>query len=685
MNSFSNKKGLLYGIFLSLCFVLSSYAQVVFTSNLNGVTHEICAGSYKKIGVTVSKGTCNDFAGNVNSVAFTWQIESSPGVWQDVNSYSISGITYSTSQTINGSGTAITNNLSVKSTKATAEMTLKYRVLAQGSGGCPVATSASESVLVKSNKWTGAVSSAWTDVANWSCNFVPTVGVNAIIAPGTNPALISSTVEIKDLIVETGGVLTVASGYNLTVNGSVTVQGTGNFTLQNNANLIQGSYIGANTGNITVGRNSSALMRLDYTLWSSPVTSQNLLAFSPLTQTSRFYVYNSATNAYSSIAPGSNSFQVGKGYLIRMPDNHPTTPTVWNGVFTGVPNNGNITVPLYNGGAGLRFSAIGNPYPSPVKLNSFVSTNTTKITGTLYFWRKSNNTATNPGYCTWTTAGFVSNGEAQVFNPNGILRTGQGFLVEAVNTQTSVVFNNTMRIANNEDQFFRQTGNEEETALLSGDKIKLNIRNSDGLNNQLLIGYFENATNGVDYAIDGKSLDTYPISLTATIDDVEYAIEGRPSFVDSDKVKLKFKSETAGEFVITTDELSGVFASDQAIYLKDKMAGKIHDLKRLEYRFVTEAGVFKDRFELMYKNNSSEITELSSNTLLVYKNNGMLTVKSEINISAVKVYDIRGRLLSEANGIAAPETTLRLDEFKGVLVVQVTTDDGQVSIKKIVY
>ena len=685
MNSFFNKKGLLYSIFLSLSFVLFSHAQVAFTTNLNGSTLEVCAGSYKKIGVTVSKGTCNDFAGNVNSVVFTWQIETSPGVWQDINLYSISGITYATSQTINGSGTAIVNNLSVKTTKATAEMVLKYRVLAQGTGGCSVATSASESVSVKSNKWTGAVSSAWTDPANWSCSFVPTTGVNAIIAPGTNPALISSTVEIKDLIVETGGVLTVASGNNLTVNGSIAVQGTGSFTLQNNANLLQGSYVGANTGNINVARNSSALMRLDYTLWSSPVTSQNLLAFSPQTVTNRFYTYNSATNAYSAIAPASNSFQLGKGYLIRMPDNHPTTPTIWNGVFTGVPNNGNITVPLYNGGTGFRFNAIGNPYPSPVKLNSFVSTNTAKITGTLYFWRKTNGTAVDPGYCTWTTAGFVSNGAAQVFNPNGILRTGQGFLVEAINTQTSVTFNNTMRVANNDDQFFRQSENEAEVSELSGDKVKLSISDSAGLKNQLLVGYFENATNGVDYAIDGKSLDNYPIGLTTTIDNVEYAIEGRSSFSDSDEVKLRFKSETAGEFVISIDELSGVFASNQSVYLKDKIAGKLHDLKRSEYRFVSESGVFKDRFELTYKKSNSPAAEQFSNVVQVYKNVGMLTVKSENNISSVKVYDIRGRLLSELNSIAAPEANLRLDECKGVVMVQITTNDGQVSNKKIVY
>ncbi len=145
---------------------------------------------------------------------------------------------------------------------------------------------------------------------------------------------------------------------------------------------------GSNSGPIHAARNSSALMRQDYTLWSSPVSGQNLLNFSPLTLTSRFYEYNTTTNLFNAVNPSATAFQTGKGYLIRTPNNHPTTPTIWTGQFTGVPNNGDITLSLVNGGAGFRFNAIGNPYPSPVKMSTFVKANSTKITGTLYFLAK---------------------------------------------------------------------------------------------------------------------------------------------------------------------------------------------------------------------------------------------------------------------------------------------------------
>lgn len=689
MNRIFENKSFFFSILLVLFGTLSTMAQVVFTTNLLPITTDVCAGTYRKIGVVVTKGTCSDFAGNVNSAVFTWQIESSPGVWQNINAYNVPGITYANTQTINGAGTVIAATLSVKSAKTTLEVILPYRVLVQGSGGCPVAISQTETVSIKQNRWTGNVSSSWDDPANWSCDNVPGANLPAIVAPGINPAVVSSSAVVGDLLIETGGNLTVDSGANITVNGPVKVQGTGSFTLQNNANLLQGAYLGVNTGAIKVNRNSSALKRLDYTLWSSPVASQNLLAFSPQTVTNRFYVYNSATNVYNTIAPASNSFQIGKGYMIRMPDNHPTTATVWNGQFTGVPNNGTITVPIYNGGAGLRISAIGNPYPSPIKLNSFISTNTSKITGTLYFWRKTNNTATEPGYCTWTTAGFVSNGEAQVFDPNGILRTGQGFLVEAVNTQTSVVFNNTMRTANNANQFFRNDDDVNNRNELNGDRIWLNVSNVSGADNQMLLGYFADATYGVDYGIDGKAIEDAPVALTMDIAGADYLIQGRPAFDVSDNVPLRFKTTYDGAHAIAIDHVDGVFTGSQGVFLKDNLLNVTHDLKTASYSFVSNAGTFSDRFEIVYQNTvlGNNQSSFNENTVVVFKDrNGVFNINANgLMMGTVEVYDARGRKLIQKS---INDSKVLISEIKTentLLLVKIVSSEGIVINKKIIF
>lgn len=674
--------------FLVLTMVLSfnASAQVQILTNLSNATSDVCLNRNKNLSVGVRQGSCSPFAGNLNSAMFTWQIESAPGVWIDINSFPVTGISYTTNKTFNTAQTQITERLTVSFGWNTQEGVYKYRALVQGSGGCAVATTLTESIAIQPNKWIGGVNDDWDNSTNWSCGRVPSINERAVIL-GTNPCVISRNNSIKALEVVNGASLTVNSGFNFTVNGIVNVTGTGNFTLQNNANLIQTSYDGSNIGNANIKRNSSALMRLDYTMWSSPVSGQNLLSFSPLTLTNRFYEYNSDSNLYASIDPSATNFQTGKGYLIRMPNNHPTTATVWNGSFTGVPNNGNIALNLYNGGAGKRFNAIGNPYPSPIRMSSFVSTNTGKITGTLYFWRKSNNAATEPGYCTWTTVGFVSNGEAQVVNPNGIIRTGQGFIVEMLNNETNVNFNNSMRIANAADQFFREVSNEGE---LIGNKIWLNVNDGVGAKNQMLVGYFNEATLGVDYGIDGKAIEDASVSLTMDIEGEKYLIQGKPAFTASDVVPLRFKTAYSGDHTISIDHLEGVFVGGQNIYLKDNLLNVTHNLKTAAYSFTSNAGTFDTRFEIIYQSSvlGTNQNNFNENTVIVFKDgNGNLNVNANgVLLDNVEVYDVRGRKLiqkSEINGATALLSGLRTENT--VLLVKVIAADGAVVNKKIVF
>ncbi|MEK8180417.1 hypothetical protein WMW71_08685, partial [Flavobacterium buctense] len=223
-----------------------------------------------------------------------------------------------------------------------------------------------------------------------------------------------------NLSIESGSSVLVNSSLNLTVRNSITNNGT--LTLENNGNLLQVNNV-ANTGSgsTIVKRNSNPLIRLDYTMWSSPVANQNLLNFSPLTSISpniRFYTYNPTINApattgfYQSVAsPSTTPFDIGIGYLIRLPFNHPTAATVWNGQFTGTANNGTQNITISN--SGDRFNSVGNPYPSPISISQFATDNSSNIETSIYFWRKTNNSF-SPSYCSWNTASstFSDNGEA---------------------------------------------------------------------------------------------------------------------------------------------------------------------------------------------------------------------------------------------------------------------------------
>jgi hypothetical protein len=518
-------------------------------------------------------------------------------------------------------------------------------------------------------------------------NGTPAAGKRAII---TGNYTETGTLTATALDVKGTAIVSVPSGKNFNIFGGVNVDPTASLTFENNANLIQQSTSATttnkNTGNIVVKRNSSALSRLDYTLWSSPVAAQNLAAFSPLTSLSpsRFYNYVTATNLYSAIAnPTTTSFSLGNGCLIRMPNTavaYPSTET-FTGIFTGVPNSGDITVTVANAGAGLGFNLVGNPYPSPITMSTFLTTNTAKINSTFYFWRKTNGLGT--AYCAYIPSGptsgtFTNNGNG--VDPAGVIQTGQGFIVDVKTLQTSIQFKNSHRVNNTAGQFFKTK------EVATSDKVWLNATNAAGDFSQMAVTYDSNGTVGLD-SFDGKYINDSEFALTSNINDGEYTIQGRPNFDSSDVVGLNFKAITAGDYTIAIDHTEGVFATGQDIYLVDSTTGTETNLKTDGYTFTAPAGTSNARFSLKYqKTLKVDAPAFNDNSVAVYKNKGTLYVNSgAIAIANIKVYDIQGRLIAEQKNVKANAATINnLKVTNQVLVVQVTSEDNKVVTKKVV-
>uniref|UniRef100_UPI0026116EB9 T9SS sorting signal type C domain-containing protein n=1 Tax=Flavobacterium sp. TaxID=239 RepID=UPI0026116EB9 len=511
---------------------------------------------------------------------------------------------------------------------------------------------------------------------------------------------IGANFEACSISVTNNAVVSVTSGFNVNLNGAIAVATGSTFTLNNNANLYQADATAVNTGNVVVRRQSNPLMRFDYTLWSSPVAGQGLYAFSPLTFANRFYTYNTATNFLNNSSLGMNvtgtnaagvngtdannvPFGTGKGYLIRLPYNHPTAPVVWNGVFNGTPNNGTKTVTLANAGTEQQFNMVGNPYPSPISIAQFAADNTNNIEPTLYFWRKTNNAA-SPTYCTWnTTSGFFGdNGEAYTESPNGVIQTGQGFFVEAKDGATSLTFNNTQRITNNANQFFRSAT---ATPATQADGVWLNLTGTGAAFSQAVVGYFADATLGAD-AYDSKYFNDGEIALTMVIGSTDYTIQGRPSFQATDVVPLNYKVTTAGNYTFAIDHVQGLFTGGaQAIFIKDNQDGSYHNLTT-PYTFASAAGTFANRFELVYQTalatNDNSFT--ANNINVIKQQNDVVVNTGSAMMKEVTIYDIRGRVLVAKKGINASETRINVGTTNQVLVVQVTTVDGVKASKKVV-
>jgi hypothetical protein len=541
--------------------------------------------------------------------------------------------------------------------------------------------------LVFSNGMGGG---SWSAATTWALGLVPLLIDNVSII-GSDAITISSAANCNSLAIAATSSLKVNSNSTLTVANAISNNGT--LTLENNSNLIQiNEGLNSGSGTSIVKRDSNALKRLDYTMWSSPVTgAQTLFQFSPLTSATspvRFYTYNPITNLYTAATVG-NPFAPATGYLIRMPNEKPgslglTTDyykgleaIIYNGVFTGTLNNGTITL---NSLISDKYYAVGNPYPSTISANAFLSGNATA--GTLYFWRKTNGAA-GSAYATYTLAGGTgtSAGTGGLGNPNGTIQVGQGFIAKTGTLATSLSFTNAMRTPGSSTQFFKTK------KVVDNSRVWLNLTNTKGAFSQAMIAYLDGATLGVDQAIDGKYINDSKIALTSIVSGEEYVIQGRPAFDAADVVALGFKTDVAGDYTIALDSFDGLFTEGQDVYLLDSFTGKEVDLKAGSYSFTAAVGAYNARFSLKYqKKLNVDAPAFNENTVTVFKNNGVITVNSSSKaIKTVQVYDVRGRLIAQQRNANATKASFNnLRTATQVLVVKVTVEGNKVVFIKIV-
>ena len=259
--------------------------------------------------------------------------------------------------------------------------------------------------------------------------------------------------------------------------------------------------------------------------------------------------------------------------------------------------------------------------------------------------------------------------------PNGVIQVGQGFIVQV--TSNNLLFTNQMRVQNHQNQFFK--------AATTKSRIWLNMTNSTEIFSQTMIAYMPGTTLGIDHTFDGKYFNDSQTALTSLIGSEEYAIQARGDFEVSDEVPLSFKTQTAGMYTISLAQADGLFETYESLFLKDNLMGIEHNLIVAPYSFTSAVGVFSNRFELIFQSTLSAQHPIVESSISVYSANQLLHIHSVgQDITDVKVYDIRGRLLTKQLDIDTATATLDLSGVAHqILIVQVTTAGGQVLSKKV--
>ncbi|WP_392437686.1 hypothetical protein ACF3N7_02850 [Cruoricaptor ignavus] len=474
----------------------------------------------------------------------------------------------------------------------------------------------------------------------------------------------------KDIIVE--------PGVSLTINRSMEMKGAlqnfGTIVVKDGASFVQrntneeGTDDNYSEGVFVYEQNTKPLSRLQYAAWSTPVVSNiTLKDFSPKTVDGRFYHYNDGR--FEPVDAHRTKFGVGRGYLIRVPNDFPTAPetAVFTGRFEGSkPNNGNINGSLYFVEGTYAF--VGNPYPSTLDLDAFLTANP-KINAT-YIWNsvEANNVAAGQTPMEQLYFAYTITGSTEITG-NELVPPAQGFLVARQEGVNSVNFTNDMRVIDYE--FFNR-------GAKTADRFWLNIKNDAGLTKNLLVGY-KGGSKNYEGGYDAELIPSGGADIYSSVEGKKLIIDGRGSFDAADALTLGVDVEQAGTYQLSLVKKEGAFDT-QKIYLRDNETGATAELSAGEYSFTAEKSN-PGRFTVYYDNAKLATGEAAKAGIQIYSNAGKVNVTSAETIAKISVYDLSGRLLTSQN-VNAKKAEVAVNGSKLVLV-NVELADGNKVNKKI--
>lgn len=561
--------------------------------------------------------------------------------------------------------------------------TQNYVVTSTAPSGC--SKSDSKSVTRDKYEFRGTNNSDWATASNWFPAIVPDANKCANI-PASKTVEINSSATAKSITLDATGKLTIKANQSLTVADALTINNNAakdNFVIETGANLLQQSTAANNPvgGQIQVQRavsnikNNAATTGMSYLFWSSPVYGQatkGTTGFSPGTPNNRFFEYYEPTDTFKET--NDATFVAGKGYAVRAETSGVDSPTYGKTyTFTGVPNNGDISIVLkrtkdsgINTGAGIGYNLVGNPYPSGIDLRKLFAANTNVIENLAYFWTNNVYTATQlgAGYSNYSSNNYaVFNGTGgnpatsapggDNTTPDGYVAVGQGFIVQAKNKNASatstpdntLVFKNSyspgndLRVAAPSHFFSKQ----DETPQ---NRFWIKLISPSNLANTQLIGYLPGATNGFDEKFDAEDISGSSDLFYSVLGSKQLLIQGRSEIFDSnDVVPVGANFYQAGVYRIAIDRGEGIFGSAQRIFLRDKLLNQYHDLTQGEYSFTASKGNNDSRFEIVYKEVTLQSNETVKSYFNVYRDGNSFTVSSSKKLGKVMLYDAAGKLI----------------------------------------
>ncbi len=461
----------------------------------------------------------------------------------------------------------------------------------------------------------------------------------------------------------TAGVLTNTSTFNIADDGSL-VQGTGS-TVSNSG-----------TFNVTRNKPDGQAAGL-YNFWSTPVRSTYMSEFNA----GRRYQLNAPGTSFSdwTVVDNGSELTVGRGYALT---------GVESTTFTGTPNNGNVSYEAtHDGTANDNYNVLGNPYPSAINAEDFLTSNSTVLGGSILLF----NHNTNTEYTAVNQQIAINNLGASVAGDTNIAQTlantfiasGQGFYVPIINNAGgTVTFTNAMRGGNNSD--FKSAQDQ-----IKG-KFFLQLVD-EGKRFTTLFGVVEGTTFKEDWGWDTRTGSGGSFVINSLdISGQNYIIQSIPELDKTTSIPLHVAVPRKGTYEIHLEGSEYMDFGQVKPMLLDVEEGTLVEALNEDLTFTAhDAGELANRFFLVFGKTSftTDISELVADqaTSWYSVNQGEPTLYTNMPkaIEAVRLFDVSGKQLMEMNTIEPSMPLTALKEKHGVYIAVVSYGNGNTEQIKI--
>jgi len=559
----------------------------------------------------------------------------------------------------------------------------------------------------------------------------------------SNHATLTENVEIGCMWIKPGSTLTINTSLYLEIADDLQLDG--DLRMVGSAQLIQthtGNSKVSGSGKFYIDQKGTTETVYRYNYFTSPVvtigettfTVQDILKDGTIptsaTSTPPNITFQSYTGAYNTLN-GSNatspitianywiysyingltgtswiqeletgSFSPGEAFILKGPG------AVQNYTFVGTPNDGDYSSPISAGHSSL----LGNPYPSAIDSNTFISDNPS--ISTLFFWEHTgdSNNHTQGGYeggygtrnaatgsaATTPVDGTAGLGSGTYHAPARYIPVGQGFFTQSGLVTGNVNFKNSYRVNEplgpnsiffkGKKKGYKIQENEPNLSIL---KLGFDYLNNDGvdLHRQLAVSFKEGNSFNRDEGYDSQMFDLGETDIYLKFENNRevYVIAGIQELNTELEVPLTIKTDYDGTTYLMIDELINI---DQPVYLKDNTDNSYKDLKLAPVTLNLSKGTYTDRFSIVFQNdNALSNNHVDTVNLKINYNKDEHKLKllhnNSISISEIEMINSLGQQIKDWKPSQKELSTKSIPN--GIYFLKINTSKGKISRKIAIY